>query len=101
MPSVPLEKPTQLSAKKEILLQFTVLLLKCKKQCNPKRLNWFWVSCKIMDILTSVHDWTVSNISAQKGCESWWVSLQLKALAAKPEYLGSVPGISMEEERTD
>lgn len=56
MPSVPLEKPTQLSAKKEILLQFTVLLLKCKKQCSPKRLNWFWVSCKIMDILTSVHD---------------------------------------------
>lgn len=68
---------------KEMFLQFTVLSLKCKKQCSPKRLNWFWVSCKVIDILTLVHDQTVSNISAQKGCESWWVSLAVKGICCQ------------------
>lgn len=84
-----------------MFLQFTVLSLECKKQCSPKRLNWFWLSYRVIATLTSVHDQTVSSISAQKGVKVGGLASQLKAFAAKPEYLGSVPGISMEEERTD
>lgn len=45
-----------------------------------------------MDIHASVHDWTISNISAQKVCEVDELVHQVRALAAKPDNLSSVPG---------
>lgn len=54
-----------------------------------------------MEIHASVHDWTISNISAQKECEVDELAQQVRALAAKPDNLSSVPGTGVVGEQTD